>query len=294
MKKLVVINFNSAVPDLSDHFDVIAPERLPEMDALVTWNDVVGESRAATDFARRMNIPVFVMQHGWYSVPECEYTERKVKPEPGVKHLLWSENARELFTKAGVAAEDTAVVGCPLYMQRVPKQNKGQIVMYAPVHADDHVEGTVNTGLANDIWKTLCETEGIRPFMKLCRSEHLPAAKDPRFIYTERTDPNHVKQLLKILAQVSVVVTHDEGTFALLAYLMDIPVVKVKSVYPRITDACEEVELAGMVDAVRRALADPSVGREERKRVVENAGGSVDEAEKVTQRVAEEILKVIA
>jgi hypothetical protein len=293
MKKICVVNYNSAIPDLSRFFEILPLDRLPEMDALVVWNEVVGDCIAASEFARSMNIPVFVAAHGWYGVPVTEYRERNVKPNPETYHLLWSESDRALFTADGVKPEKISVVGSPLYDLREPKKLRGPVVLYAPMHADDKVSPADNMGMANRIWAALNDMKGIKPFMKLCRDEHMPASDDKRILFTDRLDPGHVKQIFRILSQVSCVVTHDEGTFSLLAYVMDIPVIKVKSMYPRVTDACAEVDFDGLEVAIWAALADPSKGSAQRRAVVEKAGGPLSESHLVAGRMAFAINNVL-
>ncbi len=292
--KLAVFNWNNIVPDLSAHFEMLHPADFLGADAIIVANDANKTQGAIADTARRYGILVFTMQHGRFAA--SDYLYNKCKPR-GDYFLAWGETDVQMAVKGGWSPNRVIRVGAPV-LEKMPKPRPdGKTVVFVPGHIEALPSENERSKEAwSKIWAKLRAMDDIEPVIKLLEGEHpIKRILGNKYI-TDRTKSDNIPKTLKLLQKTSCVVSQVEGTFELLAYAMDIPVILVNG--PKI---CTERQhtAARLIDedlrelelAVRYAIRNPSKGRERRQYIVEQDAGPVPtEASKNIARVIKEKL----
>lgn len=265
-KKILVYNFNSVIPDMSNHFDYV--NDLEKADAVILWNDVWPEFQEVCEKAKAKNISTFVLWHGIDCgvVPgqydPCDYSDR---PMAADYYLVWSEEGKQHMINRGCSEDRIHIVGCPLYRKIVHKSN-GKVV-YFPAHDNDaDVEAfSVQT------WNKIREKYGDKAFVKLLHPENNIMLYEGNKIISDRKIDNHIDIAYQALQNASVMVTDEPGSNVLLAAQLDIPIIKMKAHprYPLLSlnvfpNVVTEVELDELEKAIRFAINNPKHLRKER------------------------------
>lgn len=280
--KLVCIDLNGTIPDLSDEFDILIPQdaRLPGIpDAVLLWNDVLDAEVNICRKAREIGIPTFVMQHsGPFLNPDYTvYTHNKKHPVADYT-FVWSETWREIHERDGFRPEQIIPIGCSLLRFQIPWERDGQTVVFAPNHKHDLGQNDVrNLSEAIEAWDRVQKIPGIRPIAKLLAYDHSVLDFSGDFVITNRVlGDDHLKTTFKLLSKASCVVVQEEETFSFLASKMDIPQIKLKNIYPKKTDSVLEVDLADLPQAIHQALKSPKLRRRERKEYADRTADGFD------------------
>lgn len=251
---------------------MVGQSDLESVDAVVLWNDAVGENRAIAQDAHAIGKPVFVIQHGFYSSKDTEYGENKTTPL-GSHHLLWSPYHSELFQRDGVAPQNITITGSTLYPFLRPHGSDGETVVFAPTHLGPQEPNEKNRTEAAAVWAALQAIPNIHPVAKLVAGEHRSTDFAGTVVSSSLTAANHVPAIIKLLRTAAVAVVQEESTFAFLAYAMNVPVIKIKNHYPRFSQACSEVEMDELAQAVNEAIKNPTALEEARLEVTVKMGG---------------------
>lgn len=277
--KLAVGDMNCIIPDLSEDFDVVGLTEFLHADGILLAHEASCEQGAVAEAARHYGIPTFTLQHGRHAMSDYVCNEKKPKSD---YVLVWGRHDADMAVKGGWPRNAVVEVGCPLFDEWVHPEPDGKTVVFAPAH----VEALDSRNQANDrerarIWAILLGVKGIHPIIKLLGGEHTFADIPGEKVVTVRGEKGHVKRIYELLKHTSCVVSQAEGTFELLAYSMNIPVIKINNEYNlhdgswnhsaarKILDICE------LEAAVREALEKPEIGSEARREKTLSDGGVV-------------------
>lgn len=276
---VTVINWNDVIPNMEDVFKIYRhPSEIHLTDALVISDDTTVMGSKACLIAREYGVPSFIVQHGRGATSDYAIQNNEVIAD---FFLVWGQHDVEQAIKGGWAEDRVQRVGSPALAYRCTPEPDGKTVVFAPIHnerGDDINKRNSDEGRA--IWKVLYSMDNILPIAKLLKHEHnLKHYPNEKFI-TWRNEEGHIKLIYQeLLKKTSCVVSQVEGTFELLAYSMDIPVIRIKNTYhddffpaSRIVDNIDEIS-----DAVKDALAHPEKNRDKRIETVYQMGGSTDD-----------------
>ncbi len=275
--KIVVVNINDTIPDLSSDFEILEMVDILYADALVLAHDVSGIHQEMCATARAYGIPSFIMQHGRFAASDYAYNG---KEPAGDYFFAWGAGDVEMAIEGGWKPEQVIQVGAAQLHERVKAKPDGKTVVFAPVHLESlNSINKRNKTSAKDVWEKLCKIKDINPIAKLLDGEHLlEDFTGGTVCLTNRQDKGQAKKIFKLLSKASCVVSQIEGTFELFAYAMDIPVVHVKGSYTsddaeRWHSAANLVSFEGMEDAILDAIDNPEINRKERADIVKKDGG---------------------
>lgn len=274
--KVAVLNWNAVVPDLKEYFEVIGGEDFLEADAIIATHDSNSTQASMAMTAREYGIPVFILQHGRFAASDYCYNGRNPL---GDYFLAWGDADVDMAIRGGWKKEQVIKVGAPPLMDWVKPKPDGKTVVFVPAH----IEALQSKNAANDnealrTWERIRKINGIRPIIKLLAGEHPEELIHGEKFVTNRSEAGHIKKTYNwLLKRASCVVSQAEGTFELLAYSMDIPVVRMNPYtndyheWSTAADVCGE----GLENAIKRALAHPEYNREKRQEIVEKEGGGL-------------------
>lgn len=274
--KVAVLNWNAVVPDLKKYFTVIDGANFLEADAIIATHDANSTQAAMALAAKEYGIPVFILQHGRFAASDYLYNGRQ---PAGDYFLAWGESDADMAIRGGWKKEQVIVVGAPPLMDWVKPKPDGKTVVFAPAH----IEALQSKNAANDddalkTWERIRNINGIKPVIKILAGEHPEEIIFGDKFSTNRNEAGHIKKTYQwLLRKASCVVSQAEGTFELLAYSMDIPVVRMNKYcnehheWNTAADVCGD----GLEIAIKRALKHPEINREKRREIVEKEGGGL-------------------
>lgn len=270
---IIQSNYNAVIPDLYKYFRIYDFDKIDDADAILVWNEVLGNCQIAALYGEKNSIPTYIVQHGimWGDSSPTELEQHKVKTT-GARYFAWSQYSKDKFIRSGVKEEDITITGAPIFRDIVPRlPMSGNKVLFAPTHhCLDHVNVSKQS---KTIWDKISSMDWITPYIKLLSAEHDDDKYPGNKIYSNRYAGHHSKNVYQTLNQVDLIVTQDEGTLNLFAYSLDIPVVNIKGTAPEYTNACDHVDLADLPEAIKENLANRDKRKAERREVVLKHGG---------------------
>lgn len=278
--KVVILNWNDVIPYMGDVFKVLHyAEETKIAEALITSDDTTARGIKACGYAKKCGIPIFVVQHGRYATSDYSVLKKKIL---GDYFLVWGQNDVKEAIRGGWPKDRVIRIGSPFLEYRCEHEPDGKTVVFAPIHHEPtDALNERNSTEGRQIWKILQAMGGITPLVKLLVNEHDVRHYPGKQFITRRSEEGHIQRVYKdLLRKTSCVVSHIEGTFELLAYSMDIPVVRYKdrncTMYPShyFTAAMQVNELDRLGNAVKYSIAHPDKNRERRMDVVIQTGGS--------------------
>lgn len=274
MKKIFFIEHGGVIQDIVPNFIVVLT--IEEADVVLLWQDVMGYPKSYARLAKSLKKPIVVIQHGIGAMDD--YGPPNSYPILADKICVWSQNDVDMLKRFGIPANKYELTGTTIWSHLKPKQkHKGINVLFKPAHWDQDVEE--NYVVRDELRKI----KGINIITKIHES-HKPEDFDNP-IFSDRETCGHLDTCGDSLSQADVVVgVGNEGTFGLMAYAQDIPVVIPAIWKPRTflngptpemkyTEAGHLVALDNLEKAIWNAVKHPEFKREERKRVADYYGG---------------------
>lgn len=277
--KISTTNFNQVLNELEAEIERRGDkvELWENADTVVLWQDVIGTARDVALAAKGRGKRVLTYEHGLLSIND--YLPPLNRPMVSDLYLTWGEMTKKwMVEKAHVPAEKIVVTGTTLFSRLGPKlPHEGKRVLFAPRHWDGPLAENYQV---SDILKRY---DKAYVYSKLVQGEHDPEAF-PNPIITYRHNSDHIGNCYEALKDADVVVGIGEGTFASLAYWMDIPYISVDNwgqnnllgkTYDRaefnsqLSLACRLIPPEELLDAIDYELSHPESLREFRKRFVE-------------------------
>lgn len=231
--KVTVFNFNGILDSLVSYlsFHGQLESNWQAADVVVLWQDVLGQLVNVAKQAKALGKRVYTVEHGLLSIND--YIKPLSRPLIADKFLAWGQKSKEYMIEAGIEPDRIVITGTTVFDDFGPKRlHEGKNVLFAPRHWTPDLEE--NLKIAN----RLRGMKGVNIKSKIIEGEHDPD-KYPNPFSTDRQRDNHLKECYRVLSDTDVLVTLGEGTFAALAYYLDIPVIS--------TDEWEQKELLGKI-----------------------------------------------
>lgn len=277
--KVYVSNFNGIFNHLIDFLKLkgdYAPVWI-DADVLLLWQDVIGDAPEIAKQALSMGKRVYVAEHGLLSIND--YIPPLNRPLVANKFLAWGERTKRWLVELGkIDPSRVEVVGTTILDDLKPKKlHEGKNIVFAPRHWDKELDENIE--IANEL-KKLDGKDGISVHSKIIEGEHDPI-NYPNPILSNRFSGDHLYQCWKTLSTADVVVSLGEGTFSMLAYYLDIPVISgnrwdTKNLlgkdynnaefFGQVSGACSIVPISRLNDQVLKEIKHPEINREERRR----------------------------
>jgi len=263
--------FNSVIAVLGMKGDLC--DNWVDADVILTWQDVVGNWPDIVKQAKSMGKRVLVAEHGLLSIND--YIPPLSRPMLADKYLCWGERTKRwLVEKAKIDPNRLIVTGTVIFDGLAPKKlHKGKNVLFAPRHWSGELKE--NLEIAEELRKL---PKDINVYSKIVEGEHDPKLY-PNPIPSDRQSENHLYECWRALSGADVVVTLGEGTFASLAYYMDIPVISSNSwetkellgktydsaeFFSQVSGACSVVPISRLKEQVLKEIDNPRLNKEER------------------------------
>jgi hypothetical protein len=243
-----------------------------DADVLLLWQDVVGNMPEVAQQAKEMGKRVYVAEHGLLSIND--YIPPLNRPLVADKFFAWGERTKRWMVElAKIDPERIVVAGTTLFDEFKPKKlHTGKNVVFAPRHWDSELEENVQ------IAEELRKLKGINVYSKIIENEHDPKLY-PNPIQSNRLNVSHLELCWQVLSTADVVVTLGEGTFASMAYYLDIPVISSSrwdtkellgktydkaEFFSQVTGACSIVSPERLNRQIIKELEHPELNRKAR------------------------------
>ena len=273
---------------LTDHNRVLADVREAlgdqvvgtpaEADKVILWQDVMSMSLAIAKNAKRKKKPVILMQHGRWGTGQYYHPFFQ---ECLADHVcVWGQQVKDRMMGVGIKGKRIHITGSTIFRHLEPKRYHGKRnVVFTPEHWDCDVQEN------HDTYKELKKIPNINLIVKTVNKYDEDNYEN--VIWTNRDGEGHLKKCIEVLSTADVVVGVMEGTFELLAQMMDIPVIisdiwEPKSfrgddnykLYKRMkSNAAKYVPLNKLQLEVSRQMQSPDELKLERQKVAVNEGG---------------------
>lgn len=257
-------------------------------DVLVVWQDVVGHMAGMCKQAKEMGKKVVVAEHGLLSIND--YIPPLSKPLIADYFMAWGKESKDtLVKKANINPNRIKITGSTIFENLGPRiQHEGKRILFNPRHWGDDIKEN------HEVSEILKGYDKAYVYTKIIMGEHDPF-EYPNPIISQRNERDHLKLCYDALKEADVVVGIGEGTFAALAYWMDIPYISVDNwetkemlgkVYDReefnsqISNACKMVKPRKLLDTIEEELENPDNMKEFRKFFVQDYlnGGNPEDA----------------
>ena len=275
MKKIFWLEHNGMMQDIASHFE--SSSTIDGADIVLLWQDVMGMCKSYAHLAHSQKKPVVVIQHGINAVNDYgPPTNYELLAD---KLCVWSQSDVELLKRFGISPKKYELTGTTIYSHLKPKEKHSGInVIFKPAHWDCDLE--------ENLWVVdeLRKIKGINVITKV-HERHNPKLFDNP-VFSDRDCAGHLDVCADVLVKADVVVgVGGDGTFELLSYAKDIPVITPNIWKPKkfldgtipmemkYTEACHLIDLKDLRSAIWNAIEHPEFKREERKYVAEYYGG---------------------
>jgi len=287
--KVALYNFNNILDDLykaiRDRGDYVGDWQ--QSDTLVVWQDAVGVLSTMCRQAKEMGKRVIVAEHGLLSIND--YIPPLSKPLIGDVFMAWGQETKDWLLDANIPEDKVQITGSTIFGSLGPRvPHKGKRVLFAPRHWVNDIPENM------EVAKMLKTYDKAYVYSKIILGEHDPF-EYPNPIMSERDKSNHIKLCYEALKHADVVVGIGEGTFAALAYWMDIPYISVdlwkpkellgkiyskEDFYSQVSYACKLVRPKKLLEVIDYELEHPESMKELRRCFVQDYldGGNPEEA----------------
>lgn len=219
MKKIFVLDANNVLLDLKRALGRQLHDTPNGADTLVLWNDIAGQCKEIAYWGKSVGKEVIVMQHGRGATRD--YAPPNSLPLTADKIMVWGKKDKDRMLKAGVSEDRIFVTGTTIFDHLKPRYiNQTPVITFAPIRWNKIVPE--NKIVADRIYK-YCQEKGYRMMTKNVVSS--VAEEYPNTWWSNNFSDDHIDKCVAVLRETDVVVDMENGTFALLAMAMNIPVV---------------------------------------------------------------------
>ena len=279
--KILAHNHNQVLTDVVPHFEIT--NDINEAEKVVLWQDEIQFGRSVAKLAISKGIPVIVVQHGAGACGE----RSKYYPPFNIELLankvcVWSENDKNGLLGLGISPKRIEVTGTTIFSHLKPRvKHKGINIVFCPAHwcAKEIDE---NKQMA----EVLRKIKGVNVITKIIVGHDPSYYDNPVLSY--RNNPDHLEICADVLSKADIVVGITEGTFELMAMILDIPVVMADIWEPKVcmgdsrylgvkqlyTIGSKKIQqLSNLEKAIRDQLKNPDELKDKRKQVTISMGG---------------------
>jgi hypothetical protein len=272
--KIVLQDHNQCLADVAKQFEIV--DIVDKADVVVLWEDVLGWPASVARLAKSRGKPLIVMQHGINAV--IDYGPPKNYPLLADKLCIWSPSDARLLASYGIPRDRYVMTGTTLFSHLKPREkHEGINIVFRPAHWDTELMENY------EISDILNQMKGVNIITKVMERNQSDRFKNP--VFSNREEPNHLDICADVLAKADIVVSiAGDGTFELMAYAMDIPVVtclnwrekpfldgNAKEMF--YTQANRLCVLDELEETILDTLKNPNVLQQERKLVALDYGG---------------------
>ena len=272
--KIYAQDHNNILVDVIKQFEEV---ELKDAEVVVLWQDVIGLGKGIAKLAHLQKKPVIVCQHGIHSI--VDYCPPLSYPLLADKICVWGPRDKEDLLRIGISKKRIELTGTTIFNHLKPKEkHKGINIIFRPAHWDIR---QINENKV--VAEALRKIKGINIITKLVETQDPEGFDNP--IQSHRDEPGHLEACADVLSKADLVVAvAGDGTFEMMAYFLDIPVVIPdiwspkfflnKPSFPMIyTEACDLVSLSNLEKTIWENLEHPEKKEEERKFVTIQQGG---------------------
>lgn len=262
---------------LKDYFDA---------DKMVAWNESAHNGwKKRIDYMHERGKEVLLYQQGVYGADWVRPPFNR--PIISDKVMVWGTGDKKRLLSYGVPEEKIVITGSPIIQYLQPRvEHSGKNVIYALEHWDwgDVIENNI---VATELRKL----KGATVYTKGLETENNTFVfENP--IVSKRDASNHMEIVAETLAKADLVVAISESTFALLAEILDIPVVIPDVWIPKprggdrrylqfeknCSNAVTVCKLEELNKTIMYQLEHPEILREERRiAAIENGGLGIED-----------------
>lgn len=294
--KIFINNWNNVLDDTEDELKKRGHEVLTSYDCLknlkrfdivVFWNET--DTGAGKGFktwrnyvkdCKKAGIGTVLVQHGRRGTSRIFPPFNEKLESDAI--CCWGEADKKTLISVGVPSEKIFVTGTSIIKSLKPREKQEiPTIVFSPEHWSG---GEVDENLC--IAGELRKLEGVQIITKLLEREHKIDWYDNPVV-SDRGSRGHLKTVADVLAKADVVVSLMDGTFELMAQILDIPVVLADIWIPKplkgddryrgynriYSDACRKAKFKELNDFVEYAIKHPEHLREERKKIALADGG---------------------
>jgi len=288
--KIFLRNHNQVGTGLEEYFDIVG---FDEAEKIVLWQDVMGEERGLAKLAHALKKPVIQIQHGRRGYTQYRYPFNKEMLSD--KFCIWGKTDKDNLIEAGIPEDKLVITGTTVFRHLKPKiKHKGKNIVFSPDHWDYDIQ-------ENDkVVDVLRKLKGVNITTKVMEMHDIRKYDNP--VFSNRNRPNHLEVCAEVLRKADLVVAISEGTFELMAQILNIPVVIANLFTPRLCNGDhrylkfklsfseavkKEPEIKNLAKVIRQQLKNPDELREQRRSAALNDGGI--EIKDPLQRIVEVI-----
>lgn len=274
--KIYLQNHNRVGDGLEKHFELVG---IDDAQKIVLWQDVIGEGQGLAKLGHLRGKPVIQIQHGRRG--HTQYKPPFNKEMLSDKICVWGTKDIEILTRAGVPKEKIELTGTTVFSHLKPrKKHKGINLVFSPDHWDYDIEEN------DEVVKVLRKLKGINITTKIIQGHDVKKYDNPRF--SNPDSDMHLDVCAEVLSTADIVVCISEGTFELMAQILDIPVVQIDIFKSRpslgdkrymkvryvASEACKRtIDLKQLPKLIYHQLKNPDELKEERRIVAITEGG---------------------
>jgi hypothetical protein len=249
-------------------------QNVDDADVVVLWQDVLGIEKGVAELAKMKGKKVVVLQHGRNATVDYENY-----PLIAGKICVWGIKDVERLKSYGIDDKRIELTGTDVLFHTKPRdKHEGINVVMRPIHWDTaYIEENI---ILRD---ALRKINGINVKTKITEAHNPSDFDNP--VYSYRDNFDHLDICADVLSGADVVVgAGEDGTFEMMAYAMDIPVViadiwKPKSFLGRppqeavYTNACDVCKLDDLEATIRENLDNPDKLKKQRWQLAYEEGG---------------------
>jgi len=288
--KIYLQNHNQVGNGLEEYFDIVG---FNEAEKVVLWQDVIGEGMGVAKLAHAKGKPVIQLQHGRRGYTQYRYPFNKKMISD--KFCAWGKTDYDNLIEAGIDPKKVEITGTTVFSHLKPKkEHTGTNIVFSPDHWDYDIE-------ENDkVVAVLRKMKGINITTKVMEMHDIKKYDNP--VFSNRNRPNHLDKCAEVLQTADLLVAITEGTFELMAQILNIPVVIANLFTPRpcggdrrylefrvpfSTAVKKEPDIKKLAKLIKQQLKNPDELREQRRLVAFDDAGI--EIKDPLQRIVEVI-----
>ena len=290
--KIFLQDHNNILADVAEHVKLV--DNITDADKVVIWQDIVGLGRGIATLAKQQRKPVIVAQHGISSW--IDYGPPNRYSFVADKMCVWGPESKEKLVELGISEKKVVVTGSTIFSHLKPKEkHEGVNIVFRPAHWSA-LALQENTEVS-EVLRGVAKEHGFKITTKAVETQ------DPKgwenVVQTHRDRPGHLEACADVLKTADLVVAvAGDGTFEMMAYMLNIPVLIPDVWVPKqflekptpdiiYSDACGLIPFKDLEDEILLTLDDPDEHKEARMKVAREVGGMGIE------NPLENILKVI-
>lgn len=274
--KIYLENHNQVGNGLEEYFDLVD---FNEAEKVVLWQDVMGTGMGLAKLAHLRKKPVIQILHGRRGYTQYGFPWNKEMLSD--KICVWGKTDVDTLTRFGIPPEKIVITGTTLFSHLIPRvKHKGTNIVFSPDHWDHDIPEN------DEVVKVLRKMKGVNIATKIMEVHDIKKYDNP--VVSHRDRPNHLDICAEVLSKADLLVAISEGTFEMMAQILNIPVVIANIFIPRpcngdskylqwrlpFSEAVKkEPDIKKLASAIKQQLKNPNELQEQRRSAAFNDAG---------------------